>query len=152
MRYKINYKEGTWFGVPLRNGGYGVGVVARAKKACILGYFFGPRREFVPTIKDLSLLKSESALLLIRFGDLGLVNGDWPIIGELATWKRENWPMPVFIRREPISCRNCLVFYSDADPSKRIKETEEPNERPDLQEDSLYGYGAVELTLTKLLS
>lgn len=152
MRYKINYKEGTWFAVPLcTGGGYGIGVVARAKRTCILGYFFGPRREDIPKLEDVSLLKPDSALLAIRVGDLGLVNGEWPIIGESSSWNREDWPMPIFIRREPISLRNWLVYYADTDPSKRIKEVQEPNDRPDLTPDSLSGYGAAEAKLTKLL-
>jgi hypothetical protein len=50
MRFKINYKEGTWFAVPLHQGGYGGGVVARAKRTCILAYLFGPRRESIPKL------------------------------------------------------------------------------------------------------
>ena len=152
MKYKISYKEGTWFAVPLRNGGYGIGVVARTKKARILGYFFGPRREDVPKLEDISILKPDSAVLVVRVGDLGLVKGEWPIIGESPSWKRDDWLMPIFIRREPISFRNWRIFYSDTDPSHRIKEVRESSERSDLQEDSLYGYGAAEIKLTKRLS
>lgn len=152
MRYKVNYKEGTWFAVPLRNGGYGIGVVARAKRACILGYFFGPRRDSIPRLDDVSTLKPTSAVLVLRVGDLGLVNGEWPIIGNSMSWDRADWPMPVFIRYEPISLRKWLVYYSDTDPSKRVKEVQELSEKPDLPRDLLAGYGAAEARLSKLLS
>jgi hypothetical protein len=151
MRFKINYKEGMWFAVPLRCGGYGIGLVARAKKACILAYFFGPRRESVPTLDEVSVLKANSAVAVLRVGDLGLLNGEWPVIGETPSFKCSDWPMPIFIRREPVTFKNWLVHFSDTDPNKRIREVAAPNDRSDLPEDSLSGYGAAEIKLTKLL-
>jgi hypothetical protein len=45
----IKYREGDWFAVPLRNGGFAVGLVARANpKAALLGYFFGPKTKGYP--------------------------------------------------------------------------------------------------------
>jgi hypothetical protein len=60
--------------------------------------------------------------------------------------------MPIFIRREPFTLRNWLVHYSDSDPTTVMEEVQEPNERPDLPEDSLSGYGSVEIRLTRLLN
>ena len=42
---KLPYSEGSVFLVPLRNGGYARGVVARAtgEGKGLFGYFFGPR-------------------------------------------------------------------------------------------------------------
>jgi hypothetical protein len=35
---QVNYREGDWFGVPLRDGGFAAGVIARANpKAALLG-------------------------------------------------------------------------------------------------------------------
>ncbi|MFZ1074005.1 MAG: ribonuclease E inhibitor RraB [Verrucomicrobiia bacterium] len=153
MKFKTNYQEGTWFAVPLRQGGYGVGVAARAKQSCVLAYFFGPRRESVPRLDEVSILKANSAVTVLRAGDLGLVNGKWPIIGEAQMWNRSDWPVPIFIRREILPpFRNWRVYYSDDNPNKVINEELEPNERPDLQNDCLFGYGAAEIKLTKLLS
>jgi hypothetical protein len=145
------YYEGTWFAIPLRRGGYGVGVVARAKNKCALAYFFAPRLKSVPKIDEISNLRANVAIAAFRVGDLGLLNGDWPIIGNSSSWNRDDWPMPIFIRREPITLRNWLVIFSDTDPTKRIKEIEEPTDRPDLRSDSLYGYGAAEIEMTKIL-
>lgn len=152
---KQKYREGTWFGVPLRRGGFGVGIVARAAvgKPIILCYFFGPRRESLPKIDEVSILKASSAILVLRASDLGLMRGDWPIIGTERLWNPANWPMPVFVRREMVSpFRNWLVYYSDNDPSEIIKEELEPNERSELYEDGLSGSGAAEIKLTKLLA
>ena len=50
---KRRYEEGDWFAVPLQNGGYSLGLVARADgEGGVLGYFFGPRREQLPTKAD----------------------------------------------------------------------------------------------------
>jgi hypothetical protein len=148
---KRNYKEGTWFAVPLRKGGYGIGVVARAKRTCVLAYFFGPRRESVPQFEEIAKLTAHSAVAKLRVGDLGLINGEWPVIGH-SLLKHTDWPVPVFVRRERFPpYKNWLVYYSDTDPNERINEVPESNDRPDLPADSLSGYGAAETKLTKLL-
>lgn len=91
--------EGTWFAVPLDTGGYGVGVVARtARKGPFLGYFFGPRRDAVPTIEVVASLRAKDALVLRLVGDLLLITGVWPQIGVDPDWSRERWPMPTFVR------------------------------------------------------
>jgi hypothetical protein len=60
--------------------------------------------------------------------------------------------MPVFIRRGILSPHiNWLVYVSDTDPTKTIKEEREPNDRPDLPAECLYGSGAVEIELSKIL-
>src|SRR5262249_16153212 len=49
---KINHAEGECLAIPLRDGGFAIGVVARANATgVLLGYFFGPRRDVVPELK-----------------------------------------------------------------------------------------------------
>jgi hypothetical protein len=148
---KLPYRDGTWFAVPLRGSGFAVGIVARFdKKGRVLGYFFGPRRQVVPRFQEVETLKADSAILVLRFADLGLIEGEWPIIGQAQSWNRLDWPLPVFIRREPPPrLRNWLVYYSD--DLELIDETLEPSERPDLPPDSFSYSGAVEIKLTVLL-
>jgi Immunity protein 26 len=100
---KLPYSEGSVFLVPLRQGGYARGVVARAgaKGKDLLGYFFGPRIESIGAIA-LDDLNPAGAGLRIRFGDLGLINGAWPILGRIPNWNRAKWPMPEFVRRDPL--------------------------------------------------
>jgi hypothetical protein len=151
---KLPYAEGTWFAVPLRTVGYAVGVVARTTKKgrVILCYFFGPSRENVPQLHDVQKLRPQDALRVLRIGDLHLINGKWPIIGQSHHWQRTEWPMPVFIRREILPpYRNWLVHYSDSDPNNVIQEEREINDRPELEEDSLFGAGALEIVMSKLL-
>ena len=147
----LPYSEGTVFTVPLRNGGYARGVVARAapEGRVLFGYFFGPKLNS-PENAVTDDLKPEDAILSVIFGDLGLINGEWNIIGAVSKWDRNLWPMPDFVRRDPIMKRAWRVRYSDSDPSQL--EGEEPvafdtNLPPNISS----GYGAVELKLTKLL-
>jgi Immunity protein 26 len=73
---KVNYREGDWFAVPLRNGGFAVGVIARANpRGVSLGYFFGPPRSDVPRLDEVADLRSGDAVLVRKFGHLGILNG-----------------------------------------------------------------------------
>jgi hypothetical protein len=148
----LPYTEGSVFLVPLRRGGYARGVVTRAtdEGKGIFGYFFGPR---LPSTNDVKLdaLNPANAVKRIMFGDLGLINGEWPILGTLPNWNRSEWPMPDFVRRDPLGrLRPILVRYSDIDPM-RIEEEYPIDDDSGLETDVLSGYGAVEIKLTKLL-
>lgn len=149
---KLPYSEGPWFSVPLEGGGFGVGIVARAapKGKIILAYLFGPKRSVVPTLAQVGGLKPQDAVLRIRVGALGLKQGEWPIIGQSESWQRSEWPVPAFVRREPGG--SWLVHYSDDDPSKRVAEEPAPSQITGLGRDSLFGSGAAEAILTKVLT
>lgn len=151
---KLPYREGTWFAVPLRDGGFAVGVVARAtaKGKVILCYFFGPRRASVPKLTEVESLQRSNAVRAWRVGDLSLVEGDWPIIGQSESWRRSDWPMPVFIRRDPLRPKAWRVYYSDDDPSKLAGEEPESVERRDIEENGLFGAAAAEIRLTSILA
>lgn len=150
---KLPYAEGTGFLVPVRGGGFARGVIARSapRGRILLGYFFGPR---LRAAEEASFddLRPENAALRIMFGDLGLMNGKWPIVATpIPHWNSAEWPMPDFARRDllvPGVTR--LVRYADADPSKVIEERRIVDD-PKLGDDSLYGQGAVEIKLDVVL-
>jgi hypothetical protein len=148
---RLPYSEGSVFLVPLRSGGYARGVVARATEEGkgLLGYFFGPSLES-PGNARLDDLDPTAAILCVCFGDLGLIKGDWTIIGEVPKWDHTKWSMPDFVRRDPLSRKAWVVRRSDNDPNRILAEypTDFDSE---LAPDSAYGYGAIEITLTKLL-
>lgn len=150
---KLPYHVGTWFAVPLREGGFAVSVVARmaSKGRIVLAYLFGPKRDGVPNIDDVSLLRAKDATKCLMLGDLGLMNGEWPIIGHSPNWNQQEWPMRSFVRRDDTSKRAWRTVYADTDPSKLEREEPVPYEFNGLEPDALYGYGAVELLMTKLL-
>lgn len=149
----LPFKEGTWIAVPLRHGGYAVGRVARytPKGEIILTYFFGPKRERVPTLDEIEHLKPREAIKVIRVSALGLLDGSWPIIGDSAQWEREKWPIPAFIRRDPLSRTAWRVVYADDDPNSVPSEVRIPYETAGLEPDRLSGGKAAEVRLSKIL-
>ncbi len=153
-RKKIPYKEGDWFAVPLRNGGYALGLIARLDgKGGFLGYFFGPRHEQIPVQQDTISLSSSDAILIRHFGDLGLLREEWPIIFHPDAWSRADWPLPAFARIAVDEGWALRVEYSETDISKPLHEASiNLEEARRLPEDGVSGYGAIEIRLTKLLS
>jgi Immunity protein 26 len=151
---RVNYREGDWFAVPLRDGGFAVGVVARANpQAALLGYFFGPRRDELPPLGDVRDLRPHDAILVGKFGHLGLTQGKWPILGRLDSWDRADWPMPVLVRYEELTGRSFHVFYDDDDPAKLLREEQiRPGTAEQGPKDGLMGAGFVETVLTGALS
>jgi hypothetical protein len=147
---RINYKEGDWFAVPLRDGGYAVGLVARMNgKGIVLGYFFGPRRSEPPSLGELANLAPEEAIDVSMFGDLGLIRKEWPPIGAGPGWDRDRWPIPGFGRGlGELYLR--IEYGEDLSSERQTRISLEELRR--LPEDGLSGAGAVEIHLTRLLS
>lgn len=149
----LPYRDGTWFAVPLRTAGYGIGVVARCDgKGIVLGYFFGPKALSPPSLAEVCQLPPERAVLIRRFGDLGLLRGEWPIIGHDPHWDRRRWPAPSFGRIALDGQWAVAVQYDEEDIGSVVSErpisVEEARTLPD---NGLSGYGAIEIRLTKLL-
>jgi len=153
MAKKLPYEEGTAFAVPLRDGGFGVGVVARIapKGKLLLGYFFGPRSD-EPEF-DLTTLQAKKAVLVGRFGDLHLFDGRWFTFGQVPHWNRDEWPMPLFLKRDPLGHLPDRVVVYDGDDLGKPGRWEARDIIPrDLREDGLMGAGFVEIKLAQLLN
>jgi hypothetical protein len=150
---KLPYREGDWFAVPLKGGGYALGLIARSDgQGTILGYLFGPRRVQLPEREDTSDLAPDDAVLIRRIGDLGLLKGEWPIIHQPVEWNRDEWPLPDFGRIDQTAGKAWRVEYSD-DTLKVAREVEtKPDDVSQLPADGLYGYRALEAELSSLLS
>jgi hypothetical protein len=150
---KLPYAEGSWFAVPLERGGFGLGLVARstAKGCVIFCYFFGPKRTKVPALAEVKHLKPADALRRWRVGDLGLIEGDWPIIGKYPHWRRAEWRMPPFVRTDDLSRKSWRIHYDDLDPNVQIRREPEAYGTTLLEGDGVMGSGAVELVLSDIL-
>jgi hypothetical protein len=150
------YREGDWFAVPLRAGGFAAVIVARAmprKEGVLLGYFFGPGRDRIPALDEIGVLSASDAVLVGRFGDLSILDGTWPLVGHIDRWDRSAWPIPVFGRLEELTGRAFKVIYDDGDPNRLLREERiDASELASLPQDGLSGAGAVERILTRLLS
>jgi Immunity protein 26 len=116
---KLPYQEGDVFAVPLRGGQYALGVTAGmpATGKILVGYFFEYVFSTPPTLASLPNLDPHEAIKIFRFGDLRLINSTWPIIGAVAGWHRQEWPIPKFLREDPLTKRAWLISYSDVDPA-----------------------------------
>ncbi len=148
----LGYGEGSWFSVPLLEGGYSLGVVARLDGAgSVFGYFFGPQRACKPESSDIQGLGSADAIYSCQFGDLGLIEGTWPLVVDGCTnWDRDRWPLPAFVRVDRISGKALKVIYSD-ELELVSEEPCAPNLAEVCPQDGLAGYRFVEIALTKRL-
>ncbi len=154
---KIIYSEGNWFAVPLRSDGFAMGLVARGgfKTKCSLGYFFGPKSMYLPEATQVEAIKAEEAILIAWFGDLGIIQGKWSIIKTSRRFVKQDWPVPLFRRIDSVTPTiGRLIEYDQDNPKygrpihEIIKDASSIFNYP---EDSLFGSGAIEIKLTKLL-
>jgi hypothetical protein len=151
---RVRYQAGDWFAVPLRDGGYATGMVARAnRKGVVLGYFFGPRRDALPQPEEVIHLQPSTAILVRQFGDLGIIKGIWPLIARSQPWHPEQWPVPIFAAVDDKRNRAWMIEYSEEDINKVVRETEiNLQTAQELPRAGLAGYGAIEIILTSILS
>jgi hypothetical protein len=154
MAKRLPYRDGQLVAVPLRDdGGYAVGLIAAHDgRGAVVGYFFNQRFVDPPPLDEANALGPSEVLRVVRFGDLGLLNGGWIVIGDYVGWQPSEWPVPAFGRREP-SGRAFKVIYSTADlrgPAREEAISEDECDR--LPRDALSGSGSVERVLTHLLS
>ncbi len=92
-----SYSEGDFFAVPLKTGGFGVGLaVCLGVKHDVVAHFFGPVRESVPSIDDLVNLTELNSAHIEHFLDDGLRDGSWEVIGQYPEWDAYDWPIPKF--------------------------------------------------------
>lgn len=149
---KVVYREGTVFLVPLRSGDFARGLVARASKRgkIIFGCFWGPRITKQSDVSFDDLLPS-TCVLKCRFGDLGLINRSWPILGQIPNWERDSWPMPEFESRNVEAGGKKLISkYDDRDPGKKLECYLGKGAVTNLP-DVMYGFGALEIKLSTII-
>lgn len=154
---RVKYSEGQWFAVPLRDTGYAVGIIARGnyKTRGGLGYFFGPKYLQIPTGAVTYSKNKSNSIFICRFGDLGIIQGKWPLISKGKPFTRDDWPVPLFFRTTPSFEDKAVIVEYDQDFSGFGKPTREfvsdiTDEILEFPEDGLCGYGFVEIRLTRL--
>jgi hypothetical protein len=155
----VRYNEGQWFAVPLVGGGYVLGIIVRGtyKTKGGLGYFFAPRYAEVPDGRETQGKAPSDAILKAWFGDLGIIEGRWPLVNSVSEFDRSDWPVPTFRRLDPINPSvGWLVEYDDdinglleAPVRESVHAAQELS---DLPKDGVFGARALEVALTRLLS
>ncbi len=150
-KYPINYDAGTIFCIPLKNGKFARGIVARHDGGGqIFGYFFGPSLDQIQLGVDKDELHFEEAIFSGIFSGMGLSTGEWKQLGRINSFCLDDWPMPLFINTEKDSDRVELVEY-DEDTLEEKNVSISTRDEVDIEaypEDGLMGYEYVENVLT----
>jgi hypothetical protein len=151
---KLPYREGDVFSVPLTSGKFSVGVIARADKKgkVVLAYFFDIKLSENFNLKLLPEMNVNNAIFVKRIGDLGLISGDWKIVGSLDNWHRDQWPIPKFLRKPVGDNQGWIVTYGDDNLLVPASEERCAKEDLEMDRDGIAGAGFVEKTLSKLLN
>ena len=136
--------------VPLAPDEFAVGVVIHtAGKGCCVGAFFGPRVRSASEV-DTGGLRLENAVWVCRFGDYGIHNSLWPVIGAIPNWASAPWSVTSFARGhdDPTLC-----YITEYDNVLNVKSDRvaPASEGQALPKDSLCGSAIVEKLLAKLL-
>jgi Immunity protein 26 len=152
IKKKQKVEEGDVFAVPLRSGGFAVGLVARRYKTIGLGYFFNKVFPSIASIEEEANINNLKIEFIGRFGTLGIVDREWPILklNNSLHFKKEGWPIPIFKMQDPITERYFAVIYGDT----LVNETIYPIEREEAEKlfsHTLYGHVSLEKKLDSIL-
>ena len=96
---KRPYRLGDWFAIPLGDGRYGVGIVARGTRKAIAGYVFAQPWSGLPSIEALASLDPAQASWSGAFSDRAIVEERWPVIGGSASFALSNWALEAHYER-----------------------------------------------------
>jgi len=153
---KLPYSEGDFFAVPLKPDGYAVGIAIRIDgKGGIIGHFFQKKYDAPPAIDELESLTIEDSIHIEDFGDIGLRDGNWQVIGHNPKWDRTEWPMPTFGWFQPFTIRPSGKFFEVILDENLQEKQLMPTSRQHFESlpyRAVSGYLAVEYVLGKLLS
>lgn len=144
---KKNNLIGKLFVVPLEDGGFSVGLVARQDKNILLGYFFNTYFPKQPSEIENSIVDKNNICLICLFGIMGLKNKEWTIIGELPNWDKNEWTVPLFKQKDPLLDVYYAINYDDdLSEVSRMKISKE--DAKTLFKSGIHGSGVVESILS----
>jgi hypothetical protein len=149
--------EGTVVAIPVEPKGWVLGVYARVKKGrgsggVPFGYFFGKVFDQLPDKSVIESLKAKDAILQSKFGDLGLIQGRWKIIGECKPWIRIDWPVPdMMYASDEIFPYDQLIRYDENNMSHEIFRENFPPGSLNLPKASMPGSRALEIIISMII-
>lgn len=148
---KIKIIEGNIFAVPLVQGGYAIGLIARRHKTSSLGYFFDKIYLSPPEELDIADINNWKVALIGQFSAIGIEEGEWPLLKTNFDFNREEWPIPVLKMQDPLSEKYFAVIYDDTlfNEERHLITKEEADK---LFGHGVYGYVALEKKLSSILA
>ncbi len=96
---KRRYKAGDWIWVPLGAEHAAVGIIARACRSRLFGYFFAVPAAHVPSPEELTRLRAGDALAAVLFGGRPIERARWSVIATSLPFDADAWPFPAFASR-----------------------------------------------------
>ena len=91
------WEVARWFAVPIFGHGYIIGRVTCVYSLMMIGFYFGPLREDVPSLDEVKALRPKDAFTYYVCGDNGLrENGDYVVLGGHEEFDPRGWPSPEF--------------------------------------------------------
>lgn len=96
---KRTYKQGDWFRVPLGGDYDAIGVIARACRSRLFGYFFAVPSSRELTHDELRAFRAGEAVAVMLFGGKPLEDARWRILATSLAFDPQAWPFPAFASR-----------------------------------------------------
>ena len=98
VKKRVRFAEGDVFLIPLTQGGFAVGLIARydLRGHGVLAYIFNRTVDEAGELDIDHVVSKEMVVDVVDVAMRSLVSGAWPIVGRLPNWSRSDWPVPVF--------------------------------------------------------
>lgn len=143
--------EGSIFLVPLLNGGYTLGLVARHYKHGTLFYFF--KEKYATKIEKIPIeaIRKDNILWVKQGGDGAFIKHTWPILGVLPKWDKDEWPIPVFKTKDILKGFPIAVFLDERLEEIDRKRITEKEAKQIKWKNGIAGTGYIEEELSELL-
>ncbi|MEM7375641.1 MAG: Imm26 family immunity protein [Bacteroidota bacterium] len=151
-----NFTTGTWFAIPLKSGGYAIGIITGGQSNIRLGYFFLDRFDDLPKSSDLKDLSASKSSLIAWFSAKGFKQGRWIVLESNRAFKRAEWPVPRFARVDVVDPTKGFIIEYDPNEPNHTQPLREilcsSQETENLPYDGLFGVGAIESKLDSTIN
>jgi Immunity protein 26 len=150
-------QEGNVVSIPLTDGRFAVGVLARVETARprkpygIFVYFFGPYLSSDISQNRISALESSKAILCLKTSALDIYREIWKTVGRIEPWDRKAWPLPELFQNNLGSNIFYKVRLDERDLVTQTQRTRMLNDGG-LTTNDLYGSGAAQVELSKKMN
>ena len=120
---KRHHREGDWFGVPLGDGSFALGLIAEGNRNVLSGYFFGPPVHVLPQPGDIGVRTPQDALWSARVFDRALAHSRWPVLGAYRGFDPKDWPEPGGDASRPRAVEETLLALATGAAAPRRRRT-----------------------------